>query len=56
MDAKNAKLVQHYSKMLGARIASTRYHEYRLEVLEQDARKVVEKYTMEGDLNVDRRG
>ena len=52
MDAKNTKLVQHYSEMLGAKIAPTRYHEYRLEVLEQDAQKVIEKYTLEGDLNV----
>ena len=52
MDAKNSDLVQHYNEILGASIAPTRYHEYRLEVLEQAAQGVIEKYTLEGDLNV----
>jgi len=53
MDAKNQELVDHYVDMLGARRVSTRYHLHRLEVTEEDAQKVIEKYTLEGDLNVE---
>jgi hypothetical protein len=53
MDAKNQELVDHYCDMLGARRVSTRYHVHRLEVSEENAQKVVEKYTLEGDLNVE---
>ena len=52
MDAKNQKLVDHYIETLGARRVSTRYHEHRLEVSEDHAQKIVEKYTLEGDLYV----
>jgi len=52
MDAKNQKLVDHYIETLGARRVSTRYHEHRLEVSEESAQKVIEKYTLEGDLYV----
>ena len=52
MDAKNQELVTHYSDMLGARRIPTRYHTHRLEVPEEDAQKVIAKYTLEGDLNV----
>ena len=45
-------LVDHYVKMLGARSVSTRFHPYRLEVPEGNAQNVVDKYTLEGDLNV----
>jgi len=46
------KLVDHYSDMLGATRVPTRIHEYRMEVLEEVAQSVIEKYTLEGDLNV----
>ena len=49
-DAKNTELVKHYSDTLGATIVGTRFHEYRMEVLEEDAQAVIEKYTLEGDL------
>ncbi|MCL2426214.1 MAG: hypothetical protein FWD05_07740 [Oscillospiraceae bacterium] len=52
MDAKNQKLVEHYIETLGARRVSTRYHEHRLEVSEENAQKIIEKYTLEGDLDV----
>jgi len=52
MDAKNMDLVEHYNEMLGAELIHSRIHEYRMEVSEKNARKVVEKYTLEGDLNV----
>jgi hypothetical protein len=51
-EAKNMKLVDHYSDMLGATRVPTRIHEYRMEVLEEVAQSVIEKYTLEGDLNV----
>jgi hypothetical protein len=51
-DAKNIELVEHYSKMLGATMLPTRFYEYRMEVQEEMATKIIEKYTMEGDLNV----
>jgi hypothetical protein len=53
-DAKNIELVEHYSDMLGATMAPSRIHEYRMEVLEEVAHEVIERYTLEGDLNVDR--
>jgi hypothetical protein len=37
---------------LGARRVSTRFHDHRLEVSEENAQRVIEKYTLEGDLNV----
>ena len=37
MDAKNTELVKHYAKMLGAVLAPTRLHEYRMEVFEEQA-------------------
>ena len=51
-EAKNMQLVEHYSKTLGADRVPTRIHEYRMEVLEENACKIIEKYTLEGDLNV----
>jgi len=51
-EAKNMQLVEHYSKTLGAERVPTRIHEYRMEVLEENACKIIEKYTLEGDLNV----
>ena len=52
-EAKNMELVQHYSKMLGASRLPTRIHEYRMEVLEEQAHKIINEYTLEGDLNVE---
>ena len=52
MDAKNQELVNHYTDMLGARRVGTRFHDHRLEVAEENAHRVIEKYTLEGDLNV----
>ena len=52
-DAKNMELVNHYAKMLGATRLPTRIHDYRMEVLEEEAQKIIEKYTLEGDLNVE---
>jgi len=53
MEAKNQELVDHYKEKLGANRVFTRFHEYRLEVSEENAQKVMEKYTLEGDLNVE---
>ena len=52
-EAKNLKLVEHYSEMLGANRVPTRIHEYRMEVLEDIAQSIIDKYTLEGDLNVE---
>jgi hypothetical protein len=52
-EAKNIELVNHYSKMLGASRLPTRFHEYRMEILEENAQKIIEEYTLEGDLNVE---
>jgi hypothetical protein len=51
-EAKNLELVEHYSNMLGATRVPTRFHEYRMEILEEQAQRIIEKYTLEGDLNV----
>ena len=51
-EAKNLELVQHYIEMLGATRLPTRFHEYRMEVSEEQAQKIIEEYTLEGDLNV----
>jgi hypothetical protein len=53
MDAKNMELVKHYHDMLGAELVNTRYHAYRVAVSEENAREIIDKYTLEGDLNVD---
>ena len=52
-DAKNLELVEHYSATLGATRVPTRIHEYRVEVLEEVAREIINAYTLEGDLNVE---
>jgi hypothetical protein len=51
-EAKNMELVEHYSNMLGASRVPTRIHEYRMEILEEQAQRIIEEYTLEGDLNV----
>ena len=53
-DAKNEDLVRHYSDMLGASIVRTRVHEYRMDVSERNAHRIIKKYTLEGDLDVKR--
>jgi len=52
-DAKNLELVEHYAKTLGAVRVRTKYHDYRLEISEENAQKVIKEYTLEGDLNVE---
>jgi len=52
-EAKNIELVQHYTKMLGASRLPTHVHEYRMEVSEEQAYKILNEYTLEGDLNVE---
>lgn len=52
-EAKNLELVRHYSEMLGAARLPTRVHEYRMEVEEEQARRIIDEYNMEGDLNVE---
>ncbi len=52
-DAKNTELVEHYSSSIGAAMVNTRFHEYRMEISEYNARKVIDAYTLEGDLNVE---
>jgi len=52
-DVKNIELVNHYSDMLGATRVPTRIHEYRMEVLEEVAQTIIDKYTLVGDLNVE---
>jgi hypothetical protein len=53
MDAKNQELVDHYMDKIGARRVATRFHEHRLEVMEDTARAIIDKYTLEGDLYVE---
>ena len=51
-DAKNGELVEHYKTMLGATLAPTRYHDYRMELMEKQAGQIINEYTLEGDLDV----
>ena len=51
-EAKNKKLADHYTNSFGARLLRTRIHEYRMEIDEEMAQTLIEKYTLEGDLNV----
>ena len=51
-DAKNMELVKHYADKLGANRVYSLAHEYRMEVQEESADSIMNKYTMEGDLNV----
>ncbi|MDR1674357.1 MAG: hypothetical protein LBR54_02770 [Oscillospiraceae bacterium] len=53
MDAKNMDLVKHYTETLNAVRVKTRIHEYRMAILENEAQHIINKYTLEGDLNVD---
>ena len=51
-EAKNQQLADHYTNSFGARLLRTRLHEYRMEIDEDMAQVLIEKYTLEGDLNV----
>ena len=51
-DAKNSELVGHYTEKFGANLLGARIHEYRMEIDVDAAQKLIEKYTLEGDLNV----
>jgi hypothetical protein len=51
-DAKNQALANHYTKSFGAQHLMTRIHAYRMEIEIEEAQALIEKYTLEGDLNV----
>lgn len=51
-EAKNQQLADHYAEVFGAKLLRTRIHEYRMDIDEMEACKLIEKYTLEGDLNV----
>jgi len=51
-DAKNMELVKHYTDKFGANLLGARIHQYRMEIDVDAAFKLIEKYTLEGDLNV----
>jgi hypothetical protein len=51
-EAKNMELAEHYSQSFGARLLNARIHDYRMEIDEERAQKLIEKYTLEGDLDV----
>ena len=51
-DAKNTELVEHYTEKFGANLLGARIHQYRMEIDVDAAQELIEKYTLEGDLNV----
>ena len=51
-DAKNMKLVDHYARKFRASRVMARIHIYRMEINEANAQKLLDIYTLEGDLNV----
>ena len=51
-DAKNTELVEHYATKFGANLLGARIHKYRMEIDVDAAQRLIEKYTLEGDLNV----
>ena len=51
-DAKNTGLVKHYTVKFGANLLGARIHQYRMEIDVDAAQALIEKYTLEGDLNV----
>ena len=51
-DAKNTQLVKHYIEKFSANLLGARIHQYRMEIDVDEAQKLIEKYTLEGDLNV----
>jgi len=50
-ETKNTNLAEHYSEKFGANLIPTRIHEYRMEINEVNAQKLLESYKVEGDLN-----
>jgi len=51
-EAKNEELAEHYTKNFGAQRLRARIHDYRMEIEVNEAQEVIEKYTLEGDLDV----
>ena len=51
-ETKSMDLADHYSNKFGANLIPTRIHEYRMEINEVNAQKLLENYSLEGDLNV----
>ena len=51
-DAKNTELAEHYTEKFGANLLGSRINEYRMEIDVDAAQRLIEKYTLEGDLNV----
>jgi len=54
-EAKTLELANHYAETLGATRVPSRIHSYRMEILEDVALNIINKYTLEGDLNVKRK-
>ena len=48
-DTKNLQLVEHYTKLLGAKHIGG-FHEYRMIVDVDEAKNVLDEYTLKGDL------
>ncbi|MCL2078323.1 MAG: hypothetical protein FWH17_00615 [Oscillospiraceae bacterium] len=53
-EAKNPELAEHYAVQFGAKLLRTRIHDYRMDIDEKEAYKLIEMYTLEGDLDVRR--
>jgi len=51
-DAKNKELVEHYRIKFGANLLGARIHKYRMEIDVDAADELINKYTLEGELNV----
>ncbi|MCL2420655.1 MAG: hypothetical protein FWD03_02255 [Defluviitaleaceae bacterium] len=51
-ETKNMSLVEHYSDKFGANLIPTRIHLHRMEINEINAQRLLENYSLEGDLNV----
>jgi len=51
-ETKNMSLVEHYSEKFGTDLIPTRIHDYRMEINEVNAQKLLANYSLEGDLNV----
>ena len=55
LEAKNEELANHYAENFGAKLLATRVHDWRMEIDEENAIALLEKYTLEGDLDVKRK-
>jgi len=51
-DAKNNELVEHYKNTFGANLLGARIHKFRMEIDVEAAQKLIEIYTLDGDLYV----